>query len=167
MDKKTVVYQIIQQHYAENYPALVKRASRMVGEYWAEDVAQDTYERAFKYWERLPIDFVGIGSYLRIMLNNRIKDYQNNRIYTVELEETHWESGELADEVQAFGVLAEVKEHLSTYPEDERSAIYLHLFCGEKQQAVSQILNMRQQLISEMCSRFQVEVKERYAISKT
>ena len=164
MDKKTVVYQIINQHYAENYPALVKRASRMVGEFWAEDVAQDTYERAFKYWERLPIDFVGIGSYLRIMLNNRIKDYQNDRLSTVEVEEFHIESGELADEIQAVGVLAEVKAHLLTFPEDVRSAIYLHLFCGEKQQTVSQVLNMRQQLVSELCTKFQAEVKERYEL---
>jgi len=166
MDKKTIVYKIIDQHYAEHRDALLVRAKRKVGEFWAEDVVQDTYERAYKYWERIPIDFVGTNSYLQFMLNNRIRDYQNGNIDSVEVEETHWESSELADEVRAVGVLAEVKEHLLRYPGGDRDIIYMHLFYGEKQSVVSQVMGVRQPYISELCRKFQSEVRTKYELTK-
>jgi RNA polymerase sigma factor (sigma-70 family) len=163
MNRQQLVYKIIDQHYAENYNSMVKRARNKVGEFWCEDTVQDTYERAYRYWERLPIDFVGINSYLQIMLNNRIRDYQNNRIDSVELEEAHWESGELADEMRAKGILEEVLAFLQALPEKARQCVYLVLIQGENTQTVSGVLDMPQRTVQHHCQMFQQEVKKRYA----
>lgn len=164
MNRQEIVYQIINQHYNQNFEALVKRVSGKIGPFWAEDCVHDTYERAYRYWERLPLGFVGINYYLSVMLTNRIRDYQSDRIDSVEIEEYHWESGELADEIRAVGILSEVKAHLATYPEEQKSIIYLRLFQGEKQELVSSITGVTQAWISQLCSKFQREVKEKYSI---
>lgn len=164
MDRQSIIYQIITQHYVENYDALVKRATRMVGEYWAEDTVQEAFEQAYKYWERLPIDFVGISKYILVIHNNVIKRYQNDRIDSVEVEDYHWESGELADEMRARGILHEVKEHLKTYPENMRDIIYLRLFQGERLETVTAIVGVTHPYVVKVCYMFQRDVRKRFSI---
>lgn len=163
MNRQQLVYKIIDQHYAENYKAMVGRARNKAGDFWCEDVVQDTYERAYRYWERLPIDFVGINSYLQIMLNNRIRDYQNDRIDSVELEEEHWESGELVDEMKDKGMLQEVISYLQTFPDNIRQCAYLVLIQGESIRTTSDVLNIPFSTVSRYCEVFKKKVKYRYA----
>lgn len=164
MNKKDLIFKLIDQHYAVNYGALAKRAYSQLGEFWHEDCVQDTYERAYRYWEKLPIDFVGIHKYLQVMLNNRIRDYRRNSLDSVEIEEAHWESGELADEAVANKALEKILEYLKTFPERNRGIIYTHLIQGERIRDVANIFDVDEGNVKFICSKFREDIRGKFSI---
>lgn len=163
MTKQELIYKIVEQHYnSKGRDALLARSLRRVGEFWAEDCVQTAYERAVKYHENLPIDYVGINRYMQIVLTNVINDYVNNKIEQVEVEEHHRESRELDDEALDKDYLLKVLEFLKTYEEDLRGIIYMVVFQGEKPREVSRIFDVREDNIRKICQRFREDVRGKF-----
>lgn len=163
--KQELIYKIIEQHYNSGERDVMQaRAVRQVGEFWAEDCVQTTYERAIRYHTRLPIDYVGINRYMQIILNNVIRDFVNEKYEQVEIEEHHWESGELLDQEVAKESLAKILEHLKTLPETPRGIIYTVLIQGESSPDVSRVFGVNEATVRKLCQRFREDIRERFEL---
>lgn len=163
LSKQELIYKIVEQHYnSKERDALFSRALRRVGELWAEDCVQTAYERAIKYHESLPIDYVGINRYMQIVLTNVINDYANNRVEHIEIDEKHKESRELDDERSDKDYLKKVLEYLKEYDEDSRGIIYMMVFQGEKAKDISTIYSVREDNIRKICQRFKEAVRDKF-----
>lgn len=165
MTRQDLIYKIIEQHYnSGERDAMYSRALRQIGEFWAEDCVQATYERAFHYYSKLPIDYVGINRYMNIMLNNVIRDFLNERFEQVEIEEHHWESGELLDQRMAKDTVEKILEYIKTLKEETREIVYTVLVQGEKISDTSKIFEVNENTIKTICRRFREDVRERFQL---
>lgn len=153
----------IEEHFTEKRKSLLKMSQRKLGEFWAEDALMDAYEKAIRYAGRSGVVF-NIDAYIKTILNNVIKDYQSDRVSSVEIEEGMWESGELAQEARSRGVLTEVLAELETYEEIPRTVLHLYLIQGEKADVVSRITGASLGSIKMLTMRFREVIKEKYEI---
>lgn len=163
--KQELIYKIIEQHYnSGERDGMYSRAVRQVGEFWAEDCVQTAYERAMRYHIRLPIDYVGINRYMQIVLTNVIRDFVNEKFEQVEIEEQHWESGELLDQEMAKESLDKILEYMKTFSEATRGVLYTVLVQGEKISDTSQVFGINENTIKTLCMRFREDIRERFQI---
>lgn len=153
--------ELIEEHFKEHRKALLRISMRKLGEFWAEDCVQDSYDRAIRYQERYNSVY-SLDAYIKKILENVIRSYQNDMVPTEEIEEGMWESGELADEMRAKGVLREVLEDLCEMAEPARTDVYLSLIQGEKNRDVSAITGSTEGSIKMSCLRFKSQMREKY-----
>ena len=75
---KEGVYKLIEIHYRENYKRTIKYISSNAGSrHNAEDILQETYMRALKYWASLEIrNNDSMNKWFRGILRNCFKDYK-------------------------------------------------------------------------------------------
>lgn len=67
---------IVEQHYKENYARIVKRMTFRAGTQWdAEDVVQEAYSRALKYFKSF--DGSNFNRWFTTVLNNAFIDHKN------------------------------------------------------------------------------------------
>lgn len=158
---KEVAHTLIKNHFKAHNDALVRLSQRKLGELFAEDAVQDTYERCLKYYDRIPLA-VNLDKFVMTMLINRIKDYQRGNIPHEEVEESMWETGDLASQMRARGVLGEVMKELSTYDEGARTVLYLYLIQGEPAYDVSRVTGVSVSNIRKLSERFRTTIKEKY-----
>lgn len=153
--------QLIEEHFKEHRKALLKSAKRRVGEYWAEDAVMDAYEGAIRYaGNKAPV--ASLGAYINYILSVAVRKYENDTLSDTELEEWMWESGELADEMRAKGVLQNVLEDLCLIEDPARTCVYLHIVQGEKSYKVSEITGVSEASVRKMCERFRHQMREKY-----
>ena len=115
-----------------------------------------------RYHDRLPIDYVGINRYMQIVLTNVIRDFVNEKFEQVEIEEHHWESGELLDQELAKETVDKIMEYLKGFEETQKGVIYSVLIHGEKPADVSKIFDVNEAHIRKMCQRFREDIRERF-----
>ena len=78
--KKEIVYEQLESHYRANYDRFVARLRRNLNnKYNAEDVVQEAYCRAFKYWSTYDPD-KEFDVWFKTVLNNSIKDFFKKEI---------------------------------------------------------------------------------------
>lgn len=165
--KQELIFKIVEQHYnSRERDKMFSRAVRHVGEFWAEDCVQTAYERVMRYHDKLPIDYVGINRYMQVVLSNVIRDFSNGKTESVEIEEHHWESGELLDQAVAKDVLAKVLDYLKTFEETKRGVLYTVLVQGEKVKDVAKIFEMNESSIQTLCQRFRGDIRERFSAGR-
>lgn len=154
--------QQIEEHFITQRKTLLKMAQRRLGDFWAEDAVNDAYERVIKYQEKF-IQGLSMDAYIKRVLDRVLKNYQNDKFPDTELEDWMWESGELADEMRAKGVLQSVLEDLCEIEEPARSCVYLQMIQGERIDRVSVITGCTEGSIKMACLRFRREMREKYA----
>ncbi len=74
------VYKLIEEHYKENFNRIVRRISRYLNNrHNAEDVVQEAYFRACKYWKSYESE-KEFSHWFNIILNNAIKNFFKTNI---------------------------------------------------------------------------------------
>lgn len=155
--------QLLEAHFKEHKDSLVKRAKYKLGEYWAEDAVQDTYERCLRYLDNLPEDAGLIAAYVNTALRSAIKEYRRDNVGYVEVEEDMLESGELVDGWGAKGVLRLVKRDISKLPSPNKEVVYCALIHGESYDIISKTTGVTVPNVKTIVRRFRKELEERYA----
>lgn len=153
--------QQIEEHFITQRKSLVKMAQRRLGDFWAEDAVNDSYEAAIRYGgKKAPV--ASVGAYLNYILGTIIRKYESDKFPDTEIEDWMWESGELADEMRYKGVLQAVLEDLCEIEEPARSCVYLYAVQGEKVEKVSYITGVPVNTIKSSTARFRIEMREKY-----
>lgn len=68
---------VVEQHYIDNQRKLLKRMSFRAGTQWdAEDVVQEAYARALKYYKSF--DGSNFDRWFNTILNNTLKEHKNS-----------------------------------------------------------------------------------------
>ncbi|QHJ80969.1 MAG: hypothetical protein [Caudoviricetes sp.] len=155
------ILQQIEEHFITQRKTLIKMAQRRLGDFWAEDAVNDAYEAAIRYGgKKEPV--ASVGAYLNYILGTVIRKYESDKFPDTEIEDWMWESGELADEMRAKGVLQSVLEDLCEIEEPTRSCVYLQMIQGERIDKVSVITGCTEGSIKMACLRFRREMREKY-----
>lgn len=151
----------LKEHFETRRDSLVKIAQRRIGDFWAEDAVNDSYEAVIRYaGNKAPVAVM--DAYLKYVLGTVLIKYERDEFPDTELEEWMWESGELADEMRGRGILDNVLSDVGMLQEPERSCIFLHVIQGEKAQVVSQIIGESIPNVWKMAERFRKEMREKY-----
>lgn len=79
MDKKEIVYSLIDKHYRANFETLVKKLGRYSQPAVAEDIVQESYLRALTYWEAFPDDGE-TDKWMNAVINNCARDFHRTEI---------------------------------------------------------------------------------------
>lgn len=153
--------ELITKHFEEQRKPILAMAKRQVGEFWHEDCVSEAYTRCLQYaGNKKPI--LEMDYYIKYVLGTVIREYLRDNVSGEELEEWMWESGELADEMRASGVLGEVLQEMEKLDEPHRSAVYLSMISGERVEKTSKITGMSEGAIKMAVMRFRREVREKY-----
>ena len=68
--------QLIEQHYKDNHNRFIKRMTFRAGTEWdAQDIVQDAYERALRYYKSF--DGTNFDKWFSTILNNSLKDFKS------------------------------------------------------------------------------------------
>jgi RNA polymerase sigma factor (sigma-70 family) len=69
----------LEKYYKENFEALKKKIRNRAGTQWnAEDVVQEAFARAIKYWDSFDPEVGRLDGWFGILLSNTLKDYMKS-----------------------------------------------------------------------------------------
>lgn len=154
MDLRTEVYAKIEKHYREYAKTTISKFTRSMGKHDAEDVVQEAYCRACKYWRSYKTD-MDFNAWLGTILTNCIRDNKQENARKGTLQE------DLAPliEPQRFDMtdhlfMNEVKKVISKQPIELRYVLNLYLFDGYTGKEIAQVTSFTPEAIRKMVSRF-------------
>lgn len=155
-------YEELTAYFEKDYNKLVKKVSRRAGTPEnAEDVVQEAFYRACKYWNSRE-NVQDIKSWFGVILSNACKDkVREDRMMgmTVELEEDHQDPVRMSehnhDTAERIVALIRAKAH----PQSEVLRLYYEK--GYKPAEIREILDVEHGTIRQAIWRFKEEVKEK------
>jgi len=146
---KEEVYKIIDDHYLAESRKKVIHFSRKAGSYHnAEDVVQEAYLRAFKYWESYDPDKGTFVKWFNRIVNNALMDHfraERGRGMVVQsLKEETLLSEDVAYSTRQAIATLELKEVLAKMdakPANVKEILYLNLIDGYTSKEVADIVS--------------------------
>lgn len=155
----------LETYFKKEYNKLCKKVARRAGSPEnAEDVVQEAFYRAIKYWDSYNPE-TNIGAWFNTILNNACKDKMKDERMagaTVEFEE------ELFDGVEMSQTDANTVEHIQKlirskgYPLSEVLRLYYEK--GYKSIEIKEILDVEYGTVRQAVWRFKEEVKEKIGV---
>lgn len=155
----------INKYYRENYTLLVKRMnSRMGNMQDAEDVVQDAFVRACKYYKSCNVDF---DRWFKVILGNCAKAKQSeNRLggLTTNIDDAVKElPAVLPNHISALARVEVQKIINSQESGDVKETIRLNIMFGYTPAEIAFLVNVKHQKVKNILKKFNKEMKEAYA----
>ena len=149
----------IEEHYRDNFDTLVKRAYRSLGDrHLAEDCAQETYERAIKYSDRITHD--NFNAWFNVVFFNTVLKYLSFiRSKGMMMETYVEETTEDYTQKEAFISITTKLESVSLKPK-VKEAITMYLLKGYSSDEVSACLGMSPNSVRSHVKRFKAKLME-------
>lgn len=155
--------QILEEFYKRSYNDLCKRvANRAGGAYNAEDVVQEAFLRALKYWGSYNPERRSVGAWFNTILQNALKDFSKEERMigmTVEFDE------ELCDGLvmsqTATHMLRKVRELIESKDGLTREILELYFLHSYKPRDIVKVLDVKVKTVDTYVFRFKQEVKEK------
>jgi len=153
----------LERFYKTNYLTLIKRVShRAGGPYNAEDVVQEAFVRALKYWGAFEPDKKELGAWFHTILNNALKDFKRQELMygmCLEFDEELYTGKEMAHVDQ--DVLAKVAKLIEEKRDGTSDILSLYYLRGYKPREIAEILDINNKAIRMAVWRFKDEMKEK------
>lgn len=161
-------YFIIEQHYRANFDNLVKKYNRFLHSIArAEDIVQEAYSRALKYWDASPsskkletyqTDF---PSLFGTILNNCMKDNQRTEAQHGAVSESAVEDEQVTKPSAIPAIIYEEVVQLIGGKSEGTSKV-LHLFFVKQLNAkeVAQVMDMSPNAVRQEAWRFRREIRD-------
>lgn len=157
--------EVLGNYYKKEYSKLCKKVARRAGSPEnAEDVVQEAFYRALKYWDSYNPE-TDIGAWFNTILNNTCKDkMKDERMFgmSVEFEE------ELFDGVEMSQTDANTAEHIKKLIRSKgyplREVLRLYYEKGYKSIEIKEILDVEYGTVRQAVWRFKEEVKEKIGV---
>lgn len=155
----------LEEFFRKNSFTLVKRIkARGMQEADAEDVVQEAFYRALKYFQTYDSNLMSVDAWFSSILNNSFKDYRHANFtgdysFTEEhLEDTY--EGE--DRCLDKKMIELIREKVTSLDTSQRNIIELVLLNGFTTREASQILGLNREAVKKTVTRFKSKLKERY-----
>lgn len=159
--RSPTLYKQIEEFYRDNYSTLVKRLKRRAGgEENAEDVLQEAFYRALKYWDSYNPDKQPIGAWFNTIMNNTLKRHQSEQMQggaTIPYDEHEHEEGydcPAEDNLR----LEEVIGKLSKCNERNRNILYLYFIKGYRIKEIQDVVGGGYSGIRMLIHRFKLDM---------
>lgn len=152
---------ILERHYVDNYSKLVKRVySRTKDVSESEDVVQETFARALKYWSNPD----NIEAWINIILNNALRDHQ--RMMRLQgatfAPEEDGEQEVVYSSDWAEDMMEKLSEEIAKKPTPQRDILFLFFERDFKPREIAQVVDATNGNIRVIVSRFREEMAEKY-----
>lgn len=152
---------ILEKHYRDNYSKLVKRVySRTKDVPDSEDIIQETFARALKYWAAPD----NIEAWINIILNNSLRDYQRAmRLQGAVLapeEEGEHEVIEVSEWAQ--DMMEKLSFEISKKPHPQRDILFLFFERDFKPREICEVVDATNGNIRVIITRFRDEMGDKY-----
>lgn len=152
----------LEEYFKKEYNKLVQKTTRRAGSPEnAEDVVQESFFRACKYWSSYNPERQKIGAWFNTIMNNACKDkMKDDRLLgmSVELEEVHMDVVEMEEEVNATKKVLEMLEGKNP---QHQELLRLYYECGYKPVEIKEVMDIELGTIKQVIYRFKEEVKEK------
>lgn len=153
---------LIEEHYQANRSKLVKRMTFRSGTEWdAEDIVQEAYVRAVKYFASF--DNRNFDSWFNTILNNALREHKNNEkgFSTSSIEEEEELEGVPCNQYNQL-IVEEIYEIINTKSENQIEVLTLFFQNGYTARDIGHITNHTYSATHQMIQRFRNELKELY-----
>lgn len=152
---------VIEQHYLNNYRRIFKRLCYRAGTEWdAEDIIQEAYCRAIKYFKSY--DGKQLDQWMSTIINNCLREHKNNEkgFSTNSFEEEELEG--LPCSYYPNRVVGEIYDLIDTKSSLQIEVLTMYLRNGYSAKDISSITNYTYAVTHKIISRFKIELKELY-----
>lgn len=157
---------ILTEFYITNQRDLHKRvASRAGGAYNAEDVVQEAFARALKYWGSFDPKRQELGAWFNSILNNALRQFMKEELISGTCDEFHeeWHEGTRLHQTAAH-TLRHVEEIIGEKPEPLRTLLDLYFIKGYKPRELVEVLDLKNQAIRFQIMQFRNELRTKFNI---
>lgn len=158
--------QVITEFYLKNSRELHKRvANRAGGAYNAEDVVQEAFTRAIKYWDSFDPTRHQLGAWFNTILNNALKDFKREELMfgmCIEFDEELDEGVRMKTHNQHM--LRQITKLIHSKRDNTRDLLDMYYLKGYKTREIVQALDMDHRAVSVAVWRFKEEVKEKFGV---
>lgn len=155
--------EVVNNYYKENYDLLVKRVKNRAGSVEnAEDVVQEAFTRALKYYKSCSIDF---DRWFKVILSNTLKDYQKDSRMAGLTKNIDDVVGELEPIIpdHVKDIFRGHMDRLSLLkPSFNKEIIRLNVLFGYGPNEIAELLGLAKSTVKNSLSQFTKEVKEIY-----
>lgn len=155
-------FEHIEKHYTENVSRLMKQYVRFTGsKESAEDVVQEAYTRALKYYDSYDPE-VKFGQWFSRILKNSLHAFKNTEKghSTEELDE------ELVEGVEGGAyskvLLDQIKQAIGQQPPEVREVLRLYFIHGYSPRSIVKIVEMGYRHISKYIYQFKKEIRDKH-----
>lgn len=155
--------EVIQQHYVDNYRRLMKRMTFRAGTEWdAEDVIQESYARALKYFKSFDGKKYNLNQWFMTILNNTLRDHKNSE---KGFAATTFEEEEMSGTPCTYfpdRIGDEISELIATKSLIQIEVLNLYFKQGYSAKDISCITDYSYSTTHQIIQRFRNELKELY-----
>lgn len=148
----------LEEHYKKNYRILCLRVKNRVGGLVnAEDVVQESYCRALKYYKSFDGE-QDIGAWFNTILNNASKDFAG-----AERRQGMATSGLLRNDdennMEWVAEIADLQAELKKHSPLTQEVLRLHLCCGYSRSDIVQVLDTTRDAVNKIVQRFRLKAE--------
>ena len=151
----------IEEHYNKNRQRLVKRMTFRTGDEWsAEDVIQESYLRALKYFNSF--DGEDLDRWMSVIITNCLREHKNSEkgYSPIEFEEDDYE-GEESSEYSRH-VMKDIYTLIETKSEVQKEVLRHYFALEYTAKDISEITAYSYSMCHQIILRFRNELKELY-----
>ncbi len=158
--KSNLSFQLIEDFYVDNREVLLKRLYHRAGTPEnAEDVLQESFERALKYMSSFDAERQELGAWFNTIMNNTLKTFKRDERSCgtyVEFDE------ELADPIPMSqtneDTIVRIKETINSKQGDDRTILHLYFNEQYKPREIMTILDTNNKRINYVVNLFKLEM---------
>ena len=156
----------LETFFNANYRQLVNKVKGRAGSVEnAEDVVQDSFERATKYWDSYNPDAKPLGAWFNTIMNNALRAKMNdekNFGMSMEFDEEIAEGVEMS---QTDAHMVEViQEEISKKNVNNQEMLTLYFIKQYGIKAIVEVLDAKRVTVEQCITRFKNDIKERYGV---
>lgn len=150
------MYEMIEAHYTKNFKNLSKRYVRALGSVHAsEDVVQEAYERALRYWESFQ-ETEEFDNWFALVLKNAFKDYlKREKGEFVDLDSIPEEAIECSRTSER-----DLKIMLEGMHPDHKDILTMYIFKGFYPREIEMLTEYSAAKINKVIHRFRKQMEE-------
>lgn len=159
----------LEAFFKANYRQLVNKVKSRAGSMEsAEDVVQDAFERATKYWDSYTPDAKPLGAWFNTIMNNALRAKMNdekNFGMSMEFDEEIAEGVEMSQtDVHMVEMMREEISKKSIFHQEVLSLYFLKQY---NTKSITEILDAKLRAVEQCITRFKADIKERYGVDMT
>lgn len=152
--------------FKDNYRQLVNKVKSRAGSMEsAEDVVQDAFERATKYWDSFNPEVKQLGAWFNTIMNNALRAKMNdekNFGMSMEFDEELADGVEMSQtDAHMVEVMREEIEKKSVFHQEVLTLYFLKQY---NTKSITEILDAKLRAVEQCITRFKADIKERYGV---
>lgn len=159
------VYSLIEKHYRDNFKNLTIRYSRQLQSLArAEDVVQEAYTRALRYWERYSLE-QDFGAWLNTILINCLRDNMREERMQGAVEYPPEEEQTIRPAAIPSIILEQVEARINSKSPDVAAVLRHALLEQGHQKEVAEATGRTPKAVEMIVRRFRKEIKDDFDVA--